>query len=397
MSNVVEQIRDIDIDAHEMTPLHKWAETFGEQAGRVAEVIQPTMSRFGPSDNNFYRPGLDDTEPITDDAVWHQRGPSAPGAFDIERRVSVMDTMNTERQLVFPSGAITAYGAFLGGELRDTFLTNLEYADYAPLVMGFVREYNDWVVRQTTEHGVRIRLVALLHGETPTELIDQAGELIDRGVRAVHLASGIAPGGVSPADHALDPLWHLAQTSQIPVVTHVAGQGGFVASGAWRRAPEFAPGKVESTEVGFEPFSMSTVHMAVSNYLTAMVLGGVFERFPELRFGVIEFGGYWLGHLAETLDLWGGRVFRKRVSDVLSMKPSEYLNRNVRVNPFYFEDVASYFERFPHLANSYCYASDYPHVEGGKEQKQGFHEQIAALGKDVVDQYFVRNGTWLLP
>jgi predicted TIM-barrel fold metal-dependent hydrolase len=397
MTTTTKQLIDVDIDAHEMTPLHKWEETFGEQSGRFADIIEPAMSRFGASDNNFYRPGLTDTAPITEEAVWHQRGPSAPGAFDLSRRVAVMDTMKTRRQLVFPSGAITAYGAFLGGELRDTFLANVDYDLYAPVVLGLIDEYNQWVARQTKEHGDRIRLVALLHADSPASLIEKAEALIQQGVRAIHLASGVAPGGVSPADHGLDPLWRLATESRITVVTHVAGQTGFVASGAWRQAPEFAPGKVESTEVGFEPFSMSTVHMAVTNFLTAMVLGGVFERFPDLRFGVIEFGGYWLGHLAETLDLWGGRVFRKRVAQVLSMKPSEYLSRNVRVNPFYFEDVASYFERFPHLSNSYCYASDYPHVEGGIEQKKGFYDQVAPLGADIVEKYFVTNGSWLLP
>jgi predicted TIM-barrel fold metal-dependent hydrolase len=397
MSITVEQLLDVDVDAHEMTPLHKWAETFGDHAGRVAELLEPAMSRFGPSDNNFYRPGLDDTEPITEQSVWHQRGPAAPGAFDMSRRLSVMDVMHTERQLIFPSGAITAYGAMLGGELRDTFLSGLDYASYAPAILGFVNEYNDWVVRETRKNPARLRLVALLHGEVPSELIAQAEALMDQGVRALHLASGIPPAGVSPADHVLDPLWRAAEANNVPIVTHIAGQSGFVASSAWRQAPEFAPGKIESTEVGFEPFSMSTVHMSVTNFLTALVLGGVFERFPQLRFGVIEFGGYWLGHLAETLDLWGGRVFGKRVSQVLSMKPSEYLNRNVRVNPFYFEDVASYFMRFPHIASSYCYASDYPHVEGGIEQKKGFLDQVAALGDDVVERYFVSNGRWLLP
>ena len=36
--------------------------------------------------------------------------------------------------------------------------------------------------------------------------------------------------------------------------------------------------------------------------LTSMVMGGVFERFPALRFGIIEFGAQWIGPLAERMD-----------------------------------------------------------------------------------------------
>lgn len=394
---VLDDILDVDIDSHEMAPLHMWGPMFGENSGRFAKILEPAMSRFGESANNFHRPGLTDSAPITAQAVWHDRGPGAPGAFDFSRRLDVLDTMGTQRQLIFPSGAITAYGALLGGELAQTFLSGLEYDEYAPVIHGLLDEYNVWAGSETRARGDRLRFVGLLHGGNPGELIANAEKLLDLGIRALHLPSGIPPAGVSPADHALHPLWRLLSDAQVPVVTHVAGQTGFLASMKWNQAPEFAPGKVESTEVGFEPLSMSVVHTAAVNYLSTMILGGVFERFPGLRFGVLEFGAYWVGHLAETLDVWGTRVFRKRMSSVLSMKPSEYLNRNVRISPFPFEDTRSYFERFPHLSDCFAYCSDYPHVEGGIAQKQGFYDQLKPLGDEVLRKFFTDNGQLLLP
>jgi hypothetical protein len=59
----------------------------------------------------------------------------------------------------------------------------------------------------------------------------------------------------------------------------------------------------------------------------------VFERHPTLRFGAIELGSHWLGPLADNLDMWIERVFARRTKDILSLKPSEYLARNVRVTP----------------------------------------------------------------
>ncbi|GAA4548730.1 amidohydrolase family protein [Pseudonocardia xishanensis] len=390
-------IIDVDIDSHEMAPLHMWGPMFGEHSDRFAKILEPAMSRFGASANNFDRPGLTDTAPITAETVWNERGPGAPGAFDFDRRLAVLDAMGTETQLVFPSGAMTAFGALLGGELRQTFLSGLEYDDYAPIIEGLIDEYNAWAARETTARGNRLRFVALLHGANPAEMITNTEALLAQGIRALHLPSGIPPAGVSPADHALHPLWRMIADADAAVVTHVAGQTGFLASAAWNQAPEFAPGKVESTEVGFEPLSMSVVHAAAVNYLSAMILGGVFERFPTLRFGVLEFGAYWVGHLAETLDVWGTRVFRKRVSGVLSAKPSEYLARNVRVSPFPFEDTRSYFERHPAVADCFAYCSDYPHVEGGISQKQVFFDQLQPLGDDVLRRFFSENGRLLTP
>jgi hypothetical protein len=87
----------------------------------------------------------------------------------------------------------------------------------------------------------------------------------------------------------------------------------------------------------------------------------------------------------------------QRMSQTLSMKPSEYLARNVRVTPFHFEPVASYFERYPELASSFCYSSDYPHVEGGKHQRAHFVDQLRPLGDDIVEMFLRTNGEWLLP
>jgi predicted TIM-barrel fold metal-dependent hydrolase len=393
----IDEIVAMDIDSHEMTPLHLWGTTFGPNFGTFGDMILPTMARFGSSANNFDRPGLTDDLPITPEVVWHDRGPGAPGAFDIARRLEVLQAMGTARQLVFPSGAVAAYGALLGPEYRQAYFPNRPFEEYEPILQGLLEEYNDWVVRQTARQSDRIRFVALLDAPTPADVIDKAETLADKGIRAFHIPCGVPLGNVSPADRALDGLWKLAEGRRISIVTHVGSHPGFTASAIWNKAPEFSPLKVESTEFGLEPYSMSVVHFPAASLISALVMGGVFERFPELRFGAIEFGGYWLGNLAETLDLWAANIFRKRMESVLSMRPSEYLARNVRVTPFSFEDIAMYFQRFPSLATCFAYASDYPHVEGGINQKQVCLDKIAPLGSDIVGKFFVENGSLLLP
>jgi hypothetical protein len=79
------------------------------------------------------------------------------------------------------------------------------------------------------------------------------------------------------------------------------------------------------------------------------------------------------------------------------MKPSEYINRNVRVAPYDWEPIEMYFDRYPQIADTYCFSTDYPHSEGGKHVKRRLYERLAPLGEETVRKFFVENGNLLLP
>ncbi len=176
---------------------------------------------------------------------------------------------------------------------------------------------------------------------------------------------------------------------------HVGTEFAFASPRWYANAPEFEYGPKSSIEFPIEPYRASTIHLANEAFLGAMILGGVLERHPRLRVGVIECGAHWVGPLAEKLDLWATQ-FRGRL-DGLSMRPSEYLARNVRVTPFFFEPIDHYVSRHPDLVDVYCFGSDFPHVEGGKESLKGYYDRLAPLGRDVVEKFFVTNGELLLP
>jgi hypothetical protein len=277
----------LDIDAHQMTPSHLWGDVFGEAAARIAELAEPVLKKTGA--NDFYNPDVAaDDEDITDENVWNIRGTRAPGAFDMGRRGSVMDVMGVQRQFVFPSFALFAVHLYVGNEAmhRDRYGLTLPEDEIRALGLAGVNEYNEWVVRESTKAPERIRPVAYLNANnSPAELYDQAKDFIDRGVLAINLPAGHPPGGRSPASDDLEPLWTMLEARNIAALVHVGGEFGFLKSPVWGRAPAFKPGKVESNELGSEPFSFATISLAICNYLTALTMGGVFERRPDLRFG----------------------------------------------------------------------------------------------------------------
>lgn len=393
--------RVFDVDSHEMAPLQHWGPIFGSAAGEIADQVTESMKL--QKGNDFYAPDrdADDTE-ISYDTVWNVKGTAAPGAFDFQRRLQVMDEMGVHRQLVFPSFAIFASMLKIGDEFKvKNFLgCTGTIEEIRELGDAGLAEYNDWAARTTAANPDRTRCVAyIMDNGTVESLVEQAESLIAKGVRAINIPHGVPPAGLSPANPAMDDFWALLEKHDVPLVTHVGNEDGLYATSVWKKdVPAFKLGKTQSIELGLEPYSFANLYTTAAHFLNVLILGGVLERFPKLRIGMIEQGSSWLGPAAESMDMWARDVYYNRLKDHISMLPSEYINRQVRVTPFNdFEPVARDFERYPNIADSYCYATDYPHVEGGKESKLKMYDQIAPLGTEVVEKFFVRNAELLLP
>ncbi|MDG2004771.1 MAG: amidohydrolase family protein [Novosphingobium sp.] len=395
--------RTTDVDGHEFAPPHLWGALFGPVAGRLAEVCAPFIKAMG--EDYIDRPGqaADDT-PMTHENVWNQRHSGAPGAFDMQRRLEAMDLMGVTRQMIFPSYGL--WGQILstpdgGGPIAAgmrQFLGDLSVSEAIEIGYAANDEWNDWAARATALSPERLRVVGMFRPSPDAEdLIGQARTMIDMGIRGLMINTASPPAGLSPAAPELDLFWALCAERGVPVMAHVGSDLGFLNHSTWAEAPVFASQKL-SFELGFEPYSLATTHLPVEHFLTVMLLGGVFERHPTLRFGAIELGAHWLGPLADNLDMWVEKVFARRTAETLSMKPSAYLARNVRVTPHNIvEPVDLFLTRYPHLADCYCYSTDYPHIEGGAHINTKMHDMLAPLGDELLEKYFVTNGEWLLP
>jgi hypothetical protein len=303
-----------------------------------------------------------------------------------------MDAMGIGRQLMYPSGiGLLGLLLIIGKKLPFTYDTG---GDPRGCGRRWLEIYADWVLG-TAQVPPRVRPVLPLHGDTPEELYATAKRLIHRGASAFWIASGILPGGCSPADTRLDRFWDLLAESNTTATLHGGGEGQFLQTNAWREAQAFA-GYRTTSEFEFDPWSMSIYHLPSQNFVTTMVFGGVFERHPKLRFGVIEVGCHWVGPALESMDLLYN-AFRSADAQRLSKKPSEYVRSNVRVTPLIHEDIGSWIERYPGLEDVLSFSTDYPHPEGGKNAARRYHEKISRFGDRVVEKFFVTNGQLLLP
>jgi predicted TIM-barrel fold metal-dependent hydrolase len=390
--------RITDVDSHEMMPTKVWTREFGDIAEDLVASYEASDLALPTNPNNQFFPDYEgDTTEINFETVWHSKGALAPGSTDMERRLQVLDTMGVHRQLMFPT-SVGLYGAMLrtGHAGFKPARADIDLPSYTRKLFD---AHNAWAIRAQS-FSERMRPVAVVQGESPEEVFDMAVEVVDAGIRAVWVLAGELLGGLSPAHSAHDPLWQLLEERRITVAVHIGDGGTLLRTHDWGGAPIFH-GYKESLEANLAPWHMASVHLPAQNYTTTMVLGGVFDRFPDLRFGAIEVASFWIGPLARQLDIIhaAGGVMRSKKTYRLPEPPSYYIHNNVRVSAFDWEPVDEYIEMYRQVGieDVLCFATDYPHVEGGKQPLQVFAERLERLGPEVMEKFFVTNGDFLLP
>lgn len=388
--------RVLDVDSHEMVPVELREEIFGHT--ELHDVLTKHMKMRENHPNRTRGHVTGDDTPITYETVWNLKGGSAPSAIDLARRPEVLDVMGIERQLCYPTTGLAALIMAIDHNAYEFFEMPSDVCDYRRVGREAIDAHNRWATRMTKTTDSRVRPVGIVLTDSVDAMVRQTENLIAEGIRAVMIPANVPPAGTSPGDPALDPFWRLCADANVPVTLHLGTERGFLSSGAWSDGVEvFQPSFKSTMEFIIEPLRCVTLHYAPENYVASMVLGGVFERNPDLRFGVIELSASWVGPLAERMDMWAKEMFPHRFSSTLSMAPSDYFARNIRVTPFHFEPVAMYFERYPHLADVFCYSTDFPHFEGGNESKWLFAEKLSGVSADLRDKFFYRNATLLLP
>src|SRR5690606_1367472 len=237
-----------------------------------------------------------DVREIDPETVWITgKGPNAPAASDMGRRVELMDTMGINRQLMFASGpghgGLTMY-AFRKNVAPLAASLGIAEDEFHTLARRMMDAQNNWSV-ETARRIPRLRPVAQIYGDTPEELIAVAKSVIDRGILAVQVAPAILPGGVSAASNALDPFYAMLAEANVALTLHISNETQFL-DPEWNNARAFE-GFKQTTELLMSPWFLQTYHLAAQNFIGTMVAGGVFDRHPTLRVAVAEFTGHWIG------------------------------------------------------------------------------------------------------
>src|SRR5436190_3112988 len=295
----------------------------------------------------------------------------ALGAFKASDRPATLDHLGFASQLVFTTACLSNFGLEQMGEVE--------------LAVETARAHN----RMMTEFcSVDRRLLAT--GYVP--LVDRARapelarEAIDLGAKAIVVPSRHPPG-FSPSHRELDPLWALLQEAKLPVLFHVGGEEKM-----HRDYLENGLPYVKDFHGGDENFTSLTfmaIPLSVWQTLSALVIDGVFDRFPRLKWGAIELGASWLPSLMQFLDSGTAAFGREERLQKLSARPSEILRRQLRVTPYPHENTRWIIENSGE--DMILFSSDFPHVEGGRNPLKRFNDSLDGVSEPVKRKFFRDN------
>jgi predicted TIM-barrel fold metal-dependent hydrolase len=183
----------------------------------------------------------------------------------------------------------------------------------------------------------------------------------------------------------------------VPVVLHVAGAGANVMPPAFfdnglPPVPDFHGG-----DTNFKSIDYMSIPLPVMQTLNALIIDGVLQRHPALRVGVIELGASWVPGWMRMLDS-AHEAFRKNEERLQNMdlKPSEYVQRQVRATPYPHEDTGW---TIANSGDGVClFSSDFPHVEGGRNPLGRFERSMdaAVIGPTARSRFYFDNFVDLL-
>jgi predicted TIM-barrel fold metal-dependent hydrolase len=299
---------------------------------------------------------------------------SALGAFVKEDRPRALDLLGFASQLVF--------NTFLSTTLQAT-----EHRGDHALTAGLARAHNRAMVDfcAVDPRLLPVGYVPLADFALARTL---AAEAIALGCRALLVASACPPGH-APSHVRLFPVWELAEDAGLPIVFHVGGGGRLLDPAYFENGlppvPDFHGGAENFRSVDYMAIPFPPMQT-----LATLVFDGVLERFPRLRFGVIEQGAVWVPSWMRQLDAALEAFSRSEARlRALSLRPSEYVTRQVRVTPYPTEPVGWIIEQ---TGPAVCmFSSDWPHVEGGRNPLKRFEASLARLDERARQRFYCDN------
>jgi predicted TIM-barrel fold metal-dependent hydrolase len=306
-----------------------------------------------------YRPYLESTFHDTFDA-WAAgyvnpfadlQAPEAARNWDSERRLRELEQDGIVAEVLFPN---TVPPFFPSGSLTAPHPDAAEYE----LRWAGLRAHNRWMADFCAALPGRRAGVAQILLNNVEDAVEEIRWAHAAGLRGGILLPGVAPGAPVPPLHsaAYEPIWRTCAELGVPI-NHHGGTG----------APGLEP----------NPVSLAVFIVEVSWYahraLWHLILGGVFERHPDLRFVLTEQGSDWIPSVLDTLDYYFSRFrsgdataeakFGGPAAAQLSLKPSEYFARNCFVGATFMKPSEIPL-RYKIGVGRLMWGSDFPHAEG---------------------------------
>jgi predicted TIM-barrel fold metal-dependent hydrolase len=275
--------------------------------------------------------------------------PLDPAFMYRDARLEHMDEQHLERTFIYPT---------LGFSCEHLFVDDWD------LLYDFFHAFNAWMDDDwgfDYEH--RIYAPPLIPMADVSRAVDELEWAISRRARLITMTPGPWYGR-SPADSYFDPFWQRVHDERLTVIFHAYGgipePYATFYQASWARQPVTKPAHTQMLRSALLPY-----HRPVMDSMMAMTLGGLFNRFPNVRVASIEVGAAWVPYCLHELDHAGSNLVERRVTTFdgeLVGRPSDVFKQHCYVAPFPEEDCEALADLIG--ADRVLFGSDWPHPEG---------------------------------
>ena len=277
-----------------------------------------------------------------------------PGGFIPEEHVKDMDIDGVDAGVIFPSNTFKLYNV-----VRDSALLTASF-----------RVYNDWIAEFCKPYPNRLCGIAILNVDEVQDGIKEMERCAKMG-----LAGAMIPvyphDGVRYNSPEYEPLWATAQDLGIPLHLHIL-------TNRLRVGDEFGDHHGLKLSAGGDdtPSFRSAHDYWPRMSLGDMIFSGVFERYPKLQVGVVEFESAWVPHFLAQIDY----TYTQRTQGIDSyrfkndMLPSDFFHTNSFVG--FQEDALGIRDRHIIGVDNMMWGSDYPHGESTFPRSRPILEEI---------------------
>ena len=297
---------------------------------------QPQMHQYRVG-TKFYRRVLGEKAPRDSfsgrETQWRGTKMPRPGVQDDQaaNRVADMNDEGVDTHFLIPTSWLSLVGL-----------------DDPALEVNMIRAYHRHMADFTANHPDRLKSLIVASSRVVPEAVREIREW-GKSKWAVAVLPLLAKD--MPADHPdLYPIWEAAAEHDLAIANH---------SFTWN--PPYYPGYQDLWDNIF--LGRLAAHpWGAMRFVGAFIGGGIFDRYPRLRMGVLECGFGWL-------PFWGRRMDEQAVyvggTAPLQQTPSEYMKSGrffCSIEHHEGEDMYNYVTHF--LGDDVLmYASDYPHSE----------------------------------
>ncbi|MGE0880460.1 MAG: amidohydrolase family protein [Acidimicrobiia bacterium] len=382
----------IDADSHVCEPPDTWtsrmSKKWGDLIPQVKYVEETGLDAWCVGDQVvnslaftvFYQEAHDSTphrRPDDFPAMPASVSEVHPSSWDPTERVKVLDQFGISAAVLYPNLGLTNPDRY-----RTIPGATIEFQ------MDVIAAFNDFVLSWAQREPGRfipLAVVPYWDVESAVKEVERCAELGHKG----YVMSGTPQFHECPqlADRHWDPLWDAIDATGRPIGFH---------AGTTMNPKEYYTDPKARTIGGNK---VSAVVDVVKSFLdnvnccSTLLMSGVLNRYPDLKFSVVETGSGWVPYVLESLDVhykryrpWEDRP--ELSSDIL---PSELFRRQVFTNTWYENVRPDDLALLP--IDNILFETDYPHPTClfGDEISESLNVKLSALTDEQRDKIAYKN------